>query len=230
MHETVASPLEAWGSFYVIVGSSAGALTGLQFVVMTLIAQTELRGRGEAVSAFGTPNVVHFCAALLVASILTVPWSALRPAGLAVAGCGVLGSVYSVVVLRRAHRQREYQPVFEDWLWHTILPALAYAALFVAGALLGRNWANALFVIGAAALLLVFVGIHNAWDTVTYVTIGLKIAEQEPGGGARGGAEPAADGGAEVRAGAGAEVPAGTESARGSSPETSGGGSRPRSS
>src|SRR5881409_3466801 len=111
MHEAMSSPLEAWGSFYVIVGSSAGALTGLQFVVMTLIAQTEFaRGRGESISAFGTPNVVHFCAVLLVASILSVPWSALWHAGVAVAGCGVLGTIYSVVVIQRAHRQREYQP------------------------------------------------------------------------------------------------------------------------
>lgn len=30
--------LAKWDSFYVIVGSAAGALIGLQFVVMTLIA------------------------------------------------------------------------------------------------------------------------------------------------------------------------------------------------
>lgn len=72
----LAPSLEAWGNFYVIVGSSAGALTGLQFVVMTLIAQTDMaRGRGESISAFGTLHVVHFCAALLVAAILSVPWS-----------------------------------------------------------------------------------------------------------------------------------------------------------
>ena len=27
---------------------------------------------------------------------------------------------------------------------------------------------SALFLVGAAALLLLFIGIHNAWDTVTY--------------------------------------------------------------
>jgi len=32
------NPLGTWQNFYVIVGSSAGALIGLQFVVMTLIA------------------------------------------------------------------------------------------------------------------------------------------------------------------------------------------------
>jgi hypothetical protein len=186
MHETIVSPLEACGNYYVLVGSSAGALTGLQFVVMTLIAQTELAGqRGESISAFGTPNVVHFCAVLLVAALIAVPWSRLAFAGLALAGCGVLGIVYSVIVIRRAHRQREYQPVFEDWLWHNILPVLAYSALFVAGLALAGSAAGALLVIGASALLLVFIGIHNAWDTVTYVTMRQGSRVEERGRGAR---------------------------------------------
>jgi len=33
------SALSGWENFYVIVGSSAGALIGLQFVVITLIAE-----------------------------------------------------------------------------------------------------------------------------------------------------------------------------------------------
>ncbi len=186
MNPGVAAPLGAWGNFYVVVGSTAGALTGLQFVVMTLIAQTELaRGRGESVSAFGTPNVVHFCAVLLVAAILSIPWNTLRPAGVAIAACGVLGLLYSALVIRRAHRQREYQPVFEDWLWHTMLPVLAYLALLVAGATLERGPAGAMLAIASAALLLVFIGIHNAWDTVTYVTMRSAQGRRSaiPGGG-----------------------------------------------
>ena len=35
--------LAGWENFYVIVGSSAGALIGLQFVVITLIADMPLR-------------------------------------------------------------------------------------------------------------------------------------------------------------------------------------------
>src|SRR5438093_12278433 len=172
MHEAVPSLLNGWESFYVIVGSTAGALIGLQFVVLTLIAETgRLRAREESLAAFGTPNVVHFCAALLIAAILSAPWHGLIRAGVAVAGCGVLGVGYSAIVLRRALRQRVYQPVLADWVWHTILPFLAYATLLVAGAVLPSSSVNALFAIGAAALLLVFIGIHNAWDTVTYVTL-----------------------------------------------------------
>ena len=36
------SPLDQWDNFYMIVGTSAGALIGLQFVVMTLIAEGRL--------------------------------------------------------------------------------------------------------------------------------------------------------------------------------------------
>src|SRR5438093_839672 len=143
MDQDVASTLRAWENFYVIVGSAAAALTGLQFVVLTLIAEAGVaRGRRESIAAFGSPNVVHFCAALLVASILSAPWGGLRYAGVGVAGCGALGVVYSVVVWRRARRQGEYRPVFEDWVWHTVLPLLAYAALFVAGAILDRSSAR----------------------------------------------------------------------------------------
>jgi hypothetical protein len=48
--------LAEWESFYVIVGSAAGTLIGLQFVVMTLIAERPpLRAR-EAGAAFATPT------------------------------------------------------------------------------------------------------------------------------------------------------------------------------
>src|SRR5262249_27558245 len=135
MQETVAKSLDAWGNFYVIVGSSAAALTGLQFVVLTLIAQARVvRGGKESLAAFGSPNVVHFCTALLVAAILSAPWHTLLQAGIPTAACGVAGVVYCAVVLRRALQQRGYQPVLEDWVWHTILPTLAYAALLGAGA------------------------------------------------------------------------------------------------
>jgi hypothetical protein len=61
--------------------------------------------------------------------------------------------------------------VFEDWLWHTILPLAAYLTLVVSAWLLVMHAPAALFSIAAAALLLLFIGIHNAWDTVTYLTL-----------------------------------------------------------
>ena len=41
--------LNGWENFYVIVGSSAGALIGLQFVVIMLIAAKPIAGGAQAV-------------------------------------------------------------------------------------------------------------------------------------------------------------------------------------
>ena len=73
MHEAATSPLAACESFYVIVGSSAAALTGLQFVVIALVAEIRRRSTTGQIDAFDTPTIVHFAAALLVSSILSAP-------------------------------------------------------------------------------------------------------------------------------------------------------------
>ena len=64
MQDAIAPPLAAWESFYVIVGSSGAALTGLQFVVIVLVAESRRRRTLREIDAFGTPTIVHFSAAL----------------------------------------------------------------------------------------------------------------------------------------------------------------------
>ena len=59
MTDVASQQLAPWQSFYVIVGSSAAALIGVQFVVMALIANRRTRATAEAIRAFATPNVVH---------------------------------------------------------------------------------------------------------------------------------------------------------------------------
>jgi hypothetical protein len=197
MDETAPFTPQAWANFYVVVGSTAGALIGLQFVVLTLITEAGLiRGTGETMSAFGSPNVVHFCAALLVSAIFSAPWHGLGPPGVGIAVAGVSGFVYSVAVLRRALRQRDYKPVLEDWIWHAALPMVAYAALVYAGIRLSGTSADALFIVGGSALLLVFIGIHNAWDTVMYVTLERARERKAEAVAARAAERPSASGNA----------------------------------
>jgi hypothetical protein len=163
--------LAQWQNFYVIVGSSAGALTGLQFVVIVLIAEAQATKSMLEIRAFGTPTVVHFCAALLVSAILSAPWHTLSSAGLTVGAGGAAGVAYVLMIIRHARRQTGYSPDAEDWLWYAALPFVAYAALLVVGILLAWRFRSSLSVIAATALLLLFIGIHNAWDTVTYVAV-----------------------------------------------------------
>jgi hypothetical protein len=176
MQEAVLLPLATWQNFYVIIGTAAATLTGLMFVVVTLMAGVRVRvsSPNESFAAFNTPNVMHFGAALLVAAILSAPWQALWNAGLLLGLSGLGGMIYVVIVLRRVRRQTDYQPVLEDWLWHTVFPLVSYTALVVAAILLPGYPAPALFVIAAGAVLLLFIGIHNAWDNVTYIAIELS--------------------------------------------------------
>jgi len=63
-----------WNSFYVIVGSAAGALIGLQFVVLTLISNRPVLRAAEAGAAFATPTIVDFGVVLLLSALVSVPW------------------------------------------------------------------------------------------------------------------------------------------------------------
>jgi hypothetical protein len=172
--------LTAWENFYVIVGSSAAALTGLQFVVVTLISAERGRASMGDIAAFGTPTVVHFCVALFVGATLSAPWESLVNAGIAISGCGIAGTIYALVVIHRARSHARYKPVLSDWIWHVMLPLMAYLALLIDGIMLSRIPSEALFAIAASVLLLVYIGIHNAWDAVIFVTVtGLPDDEKQ---------------------------------------------------
>ena len=160
--------LAAWENFYVIVGSSAGALIGLQFVVMTLIAERPPIRAAEAGAAFATPTIVHFGSVLLVSALLRAPWQTIAVPAAFWGLVGFSGVVYTVIVLRRMRKQAIYEPQFEDWLFHVLLPLAAYATLAASPFVAVSHAREALFSVGAAALLLLFVGIHNAWDGVAY--------------------------------------------------------------
>src|SRR5205823_978165 len=100
-------------------------------------------------------------------------------AGSALAVCGALGFAYGLLVIRHARRQTDYQMVLEDWIWFCSLPLVGYATLFGAAVTLQWHAAASLFVIAGTSLLLLFVGIHNAWDAVTYIAIDRRQQQRE---------------------------------------------------
>src|SRR2546427_9499864 len=157
----------AWESFYVIVGSAGAALTGLQFVVIALTTESTRRSTGRELAAFGTPTVMHFCAVLLMSAIISAPWRGLSSVALALGACGVAGVVYCGITFRRALGTTEYKPVLSDWIWHTILPSIAYASLLVAAILLQRFPERTLFVVAAVPVLPVFIRILSTRDNGT---------------------------------------------------------------
>jgi hypothetical protein len=141
----------------------------LQFVVLSLIAETAMtRPDAEAGGAFATPTIIHFGTVLAMSGIISAPWDGISPAAVLWGLVGLSGVVYVVIVTRRVRLQKAYKPEFEDWLFHALLPIAAYTALAVSAYAARFFLHEALFGVGAAVLLLLFIGIHNAWDAVTY--------------------------------------------------------------
>ncbi len=159
---------EEWESFYVIVGAAAGALIGLQFVVMTLLADKPRLASPEAGAAFASPNVVHFSAALLLSALMRVPWHGIGPAAVLWGIVGLAGTIYAFIVVRRMRKQMSYRPDWEDWTYHAFLPLLTYALLLVSALAAKRHGHEALLAVAAATLLQLFIGIHNSWDAISY--------------------------------------------------------------
>jgi hypothetical protein len=161
--------LARWANFFVIVGSSAGALIGLQFVVITLVAaMPRTPGQEHAGRTYATPTIVHFGTVLLLSGSLSAPWREIVGPAILCGILGVGGVVYSSRVAWRMRIQTLYRPEFEDWLCHAAMPLLAYAVLTVSAYFSMVQTHSAMFGVAFAAVALLFAGIHNAWDGVTY--------------------------------------------------------------
>src|SRR4051812_44862566 len=141
------------------------------FVAISLITGFREQRSGREVAAFATPTVVHFAVVLVISAVLSAPWHVPTYAAVLLGLAGVGGVFYAARVIRHQRLQTGYTPDLEDRIWYAALPIVAYVALVVAAILLPSSPELALFGIGAITLLLLCVGIHNAWDSVTYIAI-----------------------------------------------------------
>jgi hypothetical protein len=169
-----------WETFYVIVGSSGGALTGLLFVVVALTADRVRAGTQQGLSAFTTPSIFHFCNVLFVSAMIAMPRTSLTTLGITLGLCALVGCYISVVATLRISRFEKYKPVAEDWIWHAIIPCLSYVALLVSAIMLASATELAFYVVGSVCLALLFVGIHNAWDVALYSVTNMPKNQDTP--------------------------------------------------
>ena len=173
MAETASSLLTPWSNFYIMTGSAAASLTGLMFVVITLVTGAErLRKSPDGISTFSTPTVAHFGAALYASAVLSAPWRSLVYPATLLGLTGLFGVVYVSRMVSRTKRLSTYSPDIEDWTWYTVLPIVAYGAILAGAIMLSAIAAGALFALAGGVVLLIFIGIRNAWDIVTYIAVG----------------------------------------------------------
>jgi hypothetical protein len=160
--------IEGWHEFYLLVGTSAAALTGLMFVVISISPETIAERPTAGVRAFVTPTMVFFITALAISALMLVPH--LAPAALAVllALASVAGIGYLLWV-RGHHHWRAGKLDAEDWVFFIGLPFLSYILLLVAAIAIWRGSAPGAPMLAFVTVLLLVVGIHNAWDLVIWL-------------------------------------------------------------
>lgn len=179
MEGTPSTLLANWSNFYVTMGSSAAALTGLMFVVITLVNRGERsQGSSDGIATFSTPTVLHFCAALFFSAVLNAPWHLLLDPAFIIGLTALYGVVYVLRVMRRTKRLTGYTPDTEDWMWYTIVPLVAYSIILAGAVILPIASVRALFVLAGGVVLLIFLGIRNSWDVVTFIAMGGPDASQ----------------------------------------------------
>ncbi len=160
--------IEGWHEFYLLVGTSAAALTGLMFVVISISPETIAERPKAGVRAFVTPTMVFFTTALAVSALMLVPHIAPAPLALLLALTSVAGLAY-LLWIRVHHYWREQKLDAEDWVFFIGLPFLSYLLLLAAAIAIWRGGALGAPTLAFVTLLLLVVGIHNAWDLVIWL-------------------------------------------------------------
>jgi hypothetical protein len=219
---------EAWHDFYLLAGGASATLAGLMFIAITLYSGAPGTGAAprdvRGLNTFLSPTLIHFVYVLALASIVLVPTITGTMLGilLILAGLGSLGHVVRTLpFLAEQYRLRRIDR--SDLFWYAVMPALVYVMLFDAGGgllnadLHAARPPYALDVLAAAAVLLLVMGVHNAWDLMVWMILRQAAAQKAdlpsapqaqraagaPGGGPPGDRPPAdsAAGRHEVRAG-----------------------------
>jgi hypothetical protein len=167
--------LQGWDNFYYLIGSASAGLIGLLFVVMTLTAGRErsriLRGAG----LYMTPTIVHFGVVLAISAIAMAPALPPVPRGAAFglfALCGLAASTRGCLGIARLQTAAE-PPHWSDLWCYGLAPVAMYLGLtaVIAAAFWERSsWAP--YAMAGLLLLLLLLGIRNAWDLVTWMTPG----------------------------------------------------------
>ena len=134
--------------------TAAANEAGLQLRPTTLIVFGNPKG--------GTPLMDAFPLVALELPLKLLVWE----------GSNGVEIAYVGLVALRTRRMTLYTPDLDDWTWYWILPLASYSAIFGGAIGLEIAPAEALFAVAAGALLLIFIGIRNAWDIVTFLTVG----------------------------------------------------------
>ena len=161
---------DGWENYYLMIGSSAGALIGLMFVVVTLTAGRDREEVERGKHLYTSPIVWHLAVILTLSGAAAVPHIQAEAFGIASGALGLLGIVIGVrSAAGIAKRPGAPEAASFDTFWYGIAPAIVYAGLAVSAWAILRGWAWGTTALAADLMALLLVSIHAEWDLVTYL-------------------------------------------------------------
>jgi len=161
--------LQAWETFYLVIGTSAGALVGVMFIVATLTADLAVDQLNRGTVIYQSPTVFHLGVIVAVGALALIPDHLMPFAAVLFAALGACGFAYSALTLWRTFERYEfYQATPWDRLFFGLLPAFCYVLMIAGGVAVFFAPEVAAELVAAATLLLLLVSIRNAWDIATF--------------------------------------------------------------
>jgi hypothetical protein len=165
---------EGWDGYFVLLGTAAGGLIGLLFVVASLTGNIERSRALWAAGIYMTPIAVHFAFVLSISAITQVPRLSPPQTAVLIGGFALLGlsaAVRSCLGITET-RKGPNPPHWSDFWGYGAAPAAIYVlALGLAAAIAARaEWA--VQALAALLLILLLLAIRNAWDLITWMAPG----------------------------------------------------------
>jgi hypothetical protein len=171
MEPAVTDLLRAWHDFYLLVGTASATLVGLMFIAASIGAQVFREENRAAMEAFISPTVVHFSTTLFVSIFATIPVHEGTPLATLLILIGLAGFAFSVRVWVQLLIRRSFKVDVVDRMFYALIPCVAQLLVPVAGVMLTVHPIWGLDCLAAAALILLFAGIRNAWDMTIWIVI-----------------------------------------------------------
>lgn len=154
-----------WNDFYVMLGAASASLIGLLFVVSTLTAGLE-RPSARGVSLFLTPTVFKFAVVLALSATALAPGLPETGRRWLLGAIALIGLVNLTSVTVSLWRGDSPGPLHWSDPWcYGVAPTLIFLGLGAAAACPEET--GAARGVAATALLLLLLGVRNAWDLVT---------------------------------------------------------------
>lgn len=169
---------EAWENFFLLLGTAAGGLIGLLFVVSTLTAGAQ-SGRAErGTRLFMTPCVFHFAVIMTIAAVAMVPRWEYQAVGAVLTISSLVGLVYMAHVCVQLRKDGATEH-WSDFWYYGAAPFVCYLGLAAIAIGVWFQIPIAPSLVGGLLLILLLLGIRNAWDLVTWIAPRIDEIKEE---------------------------------------------------